>query len=74
MPQIKPYVAGGVEYLDPAEHPPPLGAKILLLTPGHVCCIGHWNEWFIAWHPLPTIPKHIKEQRWSAANAEQEQK
>jgi len=62
------YVAGLAEFLDPAEHPPPLGTKILLLTPGGICAIGQWNDWFIAWHPMPTIPKHLKHKTCGAIN------
>lgn len=57
----KNYVAapGGV-FLDPKDHPPPRSAKILLLTPGGVCIIGHWDPWCLAWCPLPVVPEEIK--------------
>ena len=56
------YLAGGAEFLDPMIHTPPVGCKILLLTPGGVCVIGHWSNWFVGWHPLPTIPASVHER------------
>jgi hypothetical protein len=38
------------DYGDPEPEP---GAKVLLLTRGHVCVTGVWNEYFLAWAPLP---------------------
>lgn len=51
------YVAGGAVFLDPTENPPPRGKKILLLTEGGVCVIGHWSDDCLAWHPLPRVKK-----------------
>lgn len=56
------YTAGLAEWLDPLEVPPPRGSKILLLTAGGVCVIGHWCEWMVAWHPLPRVPAVIRER------------
>lgn len=57
------YVAGEVEFLDPAEHPPPEGRKMILLTEGGVATIGQWQKGFgvKGWHPLPKIPRKLKE-------------
>lgn len=59
----KEYVAapGGV-FLDPKKHPPPRGAKILMLNPSGVCVMGHWDPWFVAWCPLPIVPPELKER------------
>lgn len=48
-------------FLDPKEHAPPRGKKILLLTIGGICVVGHWkdDDW-VAWLPLPRVPDHIK--------------
>lgn len=51
------YQAGGDEYLYPlAGDPYPLGgAKVLLLTIGGICTVGHWPKdgFAIGWLPLP---------------------
>ena len=49
-------------WLDPSEHPPPEGTKLLLLTRGGVAVLGHWGHDCVAWSPLPKIPPHIKEK------------
>lgn len=59
------YVAGRAEFLDPDEHTPPLGSKVLLLTPGGTCVIGHWSDWFVGWHPLPRVPASLRASRAS---------
>lgn len=44
------------EYRYPAagDELPPGGAKVLLLTRGHVCTTGTWGDpFFIGWAPLP---------------------
>lgn len=58
------YVAGMATFLDPKDHAPPLGAKVLLLTTTGTCVIGTWSSdgGFLAWHPLPKVPPHIKEK------------
>lgn len=58
------YLAGMATFLDPQESPPPLGAKVLLLTADGTCVIGAYahNGGFLAWHPLPKVPPHIKEK------------
>lgn len=50
---------GSVYWRDPAEHPPPTGRKLLLLTEGGVAVIGIWHNQggYQAWSPLP---KRIK--------------
>jgi hypothetical protein len=57
---MKDYLAGQAVWRMPADDPPPLGVKMLLLTPGGVCVIGTWETWAIAWAPLPKVPEHIK--------------
>ena len=57
---MKDYLAGQAVWRMPADDPPPLGVKMLLLTPGGVCVIGTWETWAIAWAPLPMVPEHIK--------------
>lgn len=47
-------------WLDPARHPPPRGAKLLLLTRGGIATVGHWADDCKAWLPLPETPHHIK--------------
>jgi len=58
---VKDYLAGQAVWRMPADDPPPLGVKMLLLTPGGVCVIGTWETWAIAWAPLPKLPEHIKD-------------
>lgn len=62
----KPYVAGGDPFLYPGagDPVPPGGAKVLLLTQGGVCTIGHWSRegFFLGWAPLPKRDK-AKEAR-----------
>jgi hypothetical protein len=50
------------EYLDPADHPPPRGRKIQLLTIGGIAVQGDWDDegGFVAWAPLLKIPPNIK--------------
>jgi hypothetical protein len=58
---LKPETAWRSEWLDADEYPPPTGKKIMLLTDCGIACIGHWYQpGFIAWSPLPKIPKNIK--------------
>jgi hypothetical protein len=56
---VKP-ASGIAEWRDPVDEQPPLGNKMLLLTPGGVCVIGVWADWAVAWAPLPKIPEPIK--------------
>jgi hypothetical protein len=58
---VKDYLAGQAIWRMPADDTPPLGVKMLLLTPGGVCVIGTWETWAIAWAPLPKVPEHIKD-------------
>lgn len=58
---MKEYLAGNSVWRTPADDQPPLGVKMLLLTPGGVCVIGAWETWAIAWAPLPKVPEHIKD-------------
>jgi hypothetical protein len=58
----KSYLAGGDAFLYPGagDPVPPGGAKVLLLTEGGVCTIGHWNNdgfFFLGWAPLPKRDK-----------------
>ena len=49
------YLAGGTEWIYPADMPAPLHTKILLLTRGGICVVGTWSDrdGDLAWHPLP---------------------
>ena len=53
----KSYVAGGpaFQYLAAGDAKPPGGAKVLVLTKGGVCVVGHWIDGagFLGWAPLP---------------------
>jgi hypothetical protein len=49
-------------WLDPEEHKPSRGKKMLLLNKGGVAVLGQWDDEFLAWAPLPKIPTHIKEK------------
>lgn len=53
-------LSGESYWRDPEEEPPPLGMKVLLLTPGNVCVTGTWTDWAVAWAPLPKVPPEIK--------------
>ena len=68
---VKTYVAGQSTWRLPAEEPPPLGVKMLLLNRGGVCVIGTWGAWALAWAPLPLIPEHIKAEMLPAGYASQ---
>ena len=59
---MKDYVAGEAHWQLPTDHAPPLGVKVLLLNPGGVCVVGVWQDWAVAWAPLPKVPEHIKQQ------------
>ena len=71
----KDYVAGGDEYQYPelGEPKPPGGAKVLLLTQGHVCVQGNWadNGPYLGWAPLPKRNKE-KEAKLSEVRAKKE--
>lgn len=61
------YIAGHAEYRYPlaGDDPPERSdAKVLLLTAGGICTIGHWdgNPHFIAWSPMPKRDK-LKEEK-----------
>jgi hypothetical protein len=58
---MKTYLAGEAIWQRPTDQAPPLGVKMLLLTPGGVCVIGTWADWALAWAPLPKVPAHIKQ-------------
>lgn len=53
----KGYVAGGPPFLYPGagDPKPPGGAKVLLLTCGHVCVTGPWRDdgSVVGWAPMP---------------------
>jgi hypothetical protein len=34
---------------------------MLLLNPGGVCIVGTWEDWALAWAPLPKVQGEIKE-------------
>ena len=64
---MKDYIAGGDAFLYPeiGDKSPSIGCKVLLLTKGGVCIVGHWkaNDPFIlGWAPLPLRDKE-KEKR-----------
>ena len=58
---MKTYMAGEAQWQLPVDHAPPLGVKMLLLNPSGVCVIGTWDDWAVAWAPLPKVPAHIKQ-------------
>ena len=48
-------------WLDPLEHVPPRGTRMLLLTRWGVAVIGEWvDDGYAAWAPLPKVPRAIK--------------
>ena len=57
---MKDYLAGEASWRTAQEQEPPLGVKLLLLNPGGVCVVGTWDDWAVAWAPLPKVPAHIK--------------
>jgi hypothetical protein len=57
---MKDYLAGEASWRMAQEQEPPLGVKLLLLNPGGVCVVGTWDDWAVAWAPLPKVPAHIK--------------
>lgn len=63
-PLIDHLADASTEFRYPAagDEPPPGGAKVLLLTRGHICVSGTWSDAFIGWAPLPKRNKD-KEQR-----------
>jgi hypothetical protein len=54
------YASGTAYWRDPAVEPPPMATKLLLLTPGATCVIGHWAHWCVAWSPMPKRPEWLK--------------
>lgn len=70
----KSYVAAEMpEWLYPGvgDQPPPLGAKVQLLTIGHVAVHGPWTDdgRYIAWAPLLKRNKEKEARLASAASA-----
>ena len=59
---MKSHIAGVAAWRLPDVERPPGGAKILLLTPGGVCVIGPWDDWCIAWSPLPDVTPEVKQR------------
>lgn len=55
----RPRAVGSAEMLDPAEHRPPTGVQLLLITRGGVLVQGHWTDdgRYTHWCPLPRVPK-----------------
>lgn len=69
MPPIEPYtqeyiaVAPVSSWQDPRIYSPPHGSKMLMLTEYGVAVLGsRWDDTFVAWAPLPSIPPEIKER------------
>ena len=58
---VKDYLAGNAVWRTAEDQEPPLGVKMLLLNPSGVCVIGTWDDWAVAWAPLPKVPAHIKQ-------------
>jgi hypothetical protein len=54
------YASGEAYWRDPEVEPAPRATKLLLLTPGGVCVIGHWAHWCVAWSPLLKVPATLK--------------
>lgn len=52
--------------------PPDKGAKVLLLTVGHVAVLGRWEgrigEFYLAWSPLPKRDK-VREREIAVGGA-----
>lgn len=50
------------EWLDPGEHTPPRGTKLMLLTRWGIATFGQWDSSgdFVGWSPLPKVPSAIK--------------
>jgi hypothetical protein len=55
------YLSGEAFWRTAEDQEPPLGVKMLLLNPSGVCVIGTWDDWAVAWAPLPKVPAHIKQ-------------
>ena len=58
---MKEYLAGEAVWRTADDEAPPLGTKVLLLNPGGVCIVGTWEDWALAWAPLPKVQGEIKE-------------
>jgi hypothetical protein len=56
------YATGEVYWRDPDSEPPPTATKLLLLTPGHTCVVGHWAHWCVAWSPMPKKPDWLRQK------------
>lgn len=58
------FISGEAYWRYPAlgdEPPARSDAKVLLLTQGGICTIGHWepsNPFWLAWAPLPSRDHH----------------
>lgn len=50
----------GYRYPKAGDPMPPGGTKLLLLTRGGICIVGHWIDdgFFIAWSPMPKRDKN----------------
>jgi hypothetical protein len=59
---MKTHVSGVAIWRLPEVDRPPGGAKMLLLTPGGVCVIGTWDDWCVAWSPLPSLTLEVKQR------------
>lgn len=55
----RPRAVGSVEMLDPAQHRPPTGVQLLLITIGGTLVQGHWSDdgRFTHWCLLPRVPR-----------------
>jgi len=67
---MKDYISGECYWRDPTDAPPPLGTKMILLNPGGVAVIGTWSDSFVAWAPMPKVPKALKVKMLSKYSAE----
>lgn len=50
------------DWLDPKDHPPPIGRTIDLLMYTGIATHGHWCEGAIGWAPKRKVPPQLKEK------------
>ena len=51
-----------IRWFNPDVDPPPLNAKIGLMTKGGVAAVGTWDNSHVAWHKLLGEPAWLKEK------------
>lgn len=51
------------DWLHPADHPPPRGAKLILYTRFGTSLMGHWrDDDCLLWMPLPKVSAEMKKR------------